>query len=168
MARPYQYHGRMETQSYQQNAARPPGALRVMFTGAMISNVLLIALPVAMALNSEHTYRSIAADQPGLDPAAMDVAFYAALTFAFVLHGIAVGLNTWFGLKSLRGRRWARIALSVYLVVASVGGLFSAAAVPDFLWLVIVSDVIQVGMLFILWVPGSVHRYFAVRSARPD
>lgn len=154
----YQYHGLMEAQSYQQSAVRSPGALRVMFAGAMISNVLLIGLPVAMAVNSEHTYRVIAADQPGLDPAATEVAFYATLAYAFVVHAIAVGLNTWFGAKSLRGRRWARIALSIYLVVVSIGGLFSAAYFP---WLVIVSNVIHLGMLLILWVPGSVRRYFA-------
>lgn len=157
----------MEAQSYQQDGARPPRALWVMFSGAMISNVLLIALPVAMAVDSDHTYQAIAADQPGLDAAAMDVAFYAVLVYAFALHGLDVVLNTWFGIKALRGRRWARIALTVYLVVAAVGGLFSAAAVPDFLWLVIVSDVIHVVMLFLLWVPGSVRRYFTARR-RPS
>lgn len=151
----------MEAQSYQQTRPRPPRALWVMFAGAMVSNVLLIALPIAMAVNGDHTRRAIAVDQPGLDAAAMEFAFHAVLTYAFVLHGINVVLNTWFGVTSLRGRGWARIALTGYLVVAFVGGLFSAAAVPDFAWLVAVSDAIHLAMLFLLWVPGSVRRYFA-------
>jgi hypothetical protein len=136
-----------------------------MFILAMINNFILIALPAAMAFNGDHTRRVIMADQPDLDPSNLDMAVYLVLGFAFTLHIVDVILNTWFSRRALQGHRWARIALTIFLVFITLGSFFSIQAVPDFWWVAMTSNVIHVTMIILLWVPAPVRQYFAAHRA---
>ncbi len=93
------------------------------------------------------------------------------ILYAVVLHSLDVALLVWFTLKVWRGRRWARIALTGYLVVASILSLISAAEGIEYLVIVIPTDVIHLIMLGLLWLPTSVRAFFAPRRpaalARP-
>lgn len=148
-------------------AGRPPAprALRWLLVGAVVGIALLVALPLSMLLDQESLARAIMADQPDLDPAHLDVAVAAVLVFATVLHAVDVALTIWFVVKVFRRRRWARVALTAYLVMATVGSLFSAAAVPGYLWAVIPGDGMHLLMLAVLWLPASVRRFFAGHRA---
>lgn len=143
-----------------------PWPLWIVIAGMVVAVVLLIALPVAMAVDRSHTEQMILNDQPELDPAHLGFAFAAVMVFAIVLHGIDAALTLWFGIKAIQGRRWARIALTIVLVVLTVGSLFSAAAVPTYLWAVIPGDTAHILMVIALWVPKSVRDYFARQSDR--
>lgn len=145
----------------QNGGIRVPRAMWGLVAGMVIATVLLVALPVTMIVDRGGTQEAIRADQPNLDPAHLDFAFYAVIAFAVVLHALDVVLTVWFGLKAMRGRQWARIALTVTLVVLTIGSLFSAAAVPTYLWAVIPGDGIHILMLILLWAPPSVREFFA-------
>ena len=151
----------------------PPG-LRWLLVGAVVSVVLLIGLPVKMIIDRDGTMATILRDQPGLDERAQTVAFVAVIGYTVALHAIHVALLVWFMIKTLGGRRWARIALTVYLVAASILGLNSAAKGIDYLQVVIVTDLVHLIMLVLLWVPPSVRSFFAAHRAsalarhRPD
>src|SRR5699024_1926147 len=84
-----------------------PPVLWVLVAGMVIGVGLLIALPVAMAVDRPHTEQMIMNDQPDLDPSHLGFAFIAVTVFASVLHGIDVVLTVWFGVKALRGKQWA-------------------------------------------------------------
>lgn len=162
------------------SAARPPTALRWLVPAVAVGVVLLVALPAVMVLDRDFTARSIMLDNPGLDPAHLDFAVNVVIIDAVAWHAIDVVLSVWFVVKVLQRRQWARIALTVYLVVATLGSLYSAAQGTQFLWAVIPGDAIHLVMLALLWLPGSVRRFFAAppsaaqpetvpnASARPD
>lgn len=133
--------------------------------GMIIGSILLIALPLAMIIDRAGTYQAIREDQPNLDPAQLDFAFSAVITFAVVLHAIDVALTIWFGFKAINGRQWARIALTIYLILATIGSIFSAMAVPTYLWAVIPGDGIHIIMLLLLWIPRPVRDFFATHRA---
>lgn len=154
----------MEAHPYYQDG-RVPRALWGVLGCAAISCILLIALPVVMILDRSGTSAAIAADQPGLDANGLDYAFYSVVGFALVLHAISVVLMVWFGLKVIKGRVWARIALTIALVVFTVGSYFSATAVPGYLWAVIPSDAAHLVMIILLWVPRPVRDYFVAHRA---
>ena len=124
-----------------------------------------------MIIDRDGTLATILADQPGLDEQAQGIAFVAVILYTAVLHAIDVVLLVWFTIKVLRGRGWARIALSVYLVAASILGLNSAVKGAEYLVVVITADLIHVIMLVLLWLPPSVRAFFAAHRpagrARP-
>ncbi|SDS00138.1 hypothetical protein SAMN04489812_0571 [Microlunatus soli] len=103
---------------------------------------------------------SVLRSRPDLPPAHRGFAFAAVIGYTAVFHGVAVVLVAWFTAKTWSGRRWARIALSSYLVTASVLGLLSATADTPFLIVVVVTDAIHLIMLGLLWLPPSVRSYF--------
>jgi membrane protein YdbS with pleckstrin-like domain len=60
--------------------------------------------------------------------------------------------------QTLKGRRWARIALSVFLIVATVASFASWSAGLQFQWSVIATDALHVLMIALLWLPGRSRR----------
>lgn len=141
-----------------------PAALRWLVPCVAVGVALLIALPAVMAFDRGFTADAIIENRPDLDPAHLDLAINLVIVDAVVLHAVDVVLSVWFVLKVLQGRQWARIALTVYLVVATVGSLYSAASGAQFLWAVIPGDAIHLVMLVLLWVPGPVRHFFAVHQ----
>ncbi|WP_161606384.1 hypothetical protein [Microlunatus speluncae] len=168
----------MEAQSYQQNRSSEsiggpvPAPLRGLVVGAVLSIVLLIGLPVKMIIDRDGTLATILVDQPGLDEQAQGIAFVAVILYTAVLHVIDVVLLVWFTIKVWRGRGWARIALTIYLVAASILGLISAGKGIEYLLVVITANLIHMIMLALLWLSPSVRAFFAAhraaaRSRRP-
>jgi hypothetical protein len=50
-------------------------------------------------------------------------------------------------------------------VVATLGSVASAAAVPTYLWAIIPGDGVHLVMLVLLWAPRSVRTFFAAHRA---
>lgn len=138
-----------------------PTALRWLVPAVAVGVVLLVALPAVMVLDRDFTVRAIMQDNPGLDPAHLGFAVNAVLIDAVAWHTIDVILSIWFVVKVLQRRQWARIALTIYLVIATLGSLYSAAQGTPFLWAVIPGDAVHLAMLALLWLPVSVRRFFA-------
>lgn len=158
----------MKAQPYHHTDAPPsraPAPLRWLIAGIVASIVLLIALPVAMLMNREGVEEAILRETPDLAPEHLGWVFAAVMAYTIVLHLIDVVLLVWLTPRVLRGRRWARIALTIYLVVATFFSLYSAAQGSMFLWVVIPTDLLHIVMLALLWVPRSVRRFFAAPRA---
>lgn len=159
----------MESQSYDHNARnvhaparRPaPRALRWLVVGVIASIILLIALPIVMMIDQAGLRAAIEEDTGGgLDPEWRDWVLVATIAYAVVLHLFDVALLLWLVPRVLRGRNWARITLTAYLVVATYFSLYSATQGAMFLWAVIPTDILHVLMIGLLWIPTSVRRYF--------
>ncbi|QPZ39433.1 hypothetical protein [Paramicrobacterium chengjingii] len=147
--------------------AEIPIPLKWLIPAVGVGIFLLIALPVAMVIGRDGFLRdSVIANDPQLDPRYLEFALTASIIYAVVLHAIDVVLSIWFVVKIMQGRQWARIALSAYLVIATFGSLYSAAAGSAYLWAVIPGDSIHVIMLVLLWAPRSVRDFFARYKAR--
>lgn len=140
-----------------------PLPLKGVVAGVIAGMVLLIALPVWMMINREAVGESIMLDTPSLDPARLDLQINLAIVYAVVMHALDVALTIWLTVKLVRGRNWARIALTAYLVIASGLSMISAAAGSDYLMFVIPTDAIHLIMIILLWAPPSVRHFFAVR-----
>ncbi|MFC4015011.1 hypothetical protein ACFOY2_47900 [Nonomuraea purpurea] len=149
----------MEVQSYQQRAVPVP--LRLLVPGLVVLLALYAVLPVMMTVDRAATGASIMRNTPALSPADLDVAVAAALAYTIVLHVVSAVLALWFTLKTVRGRRWARIALTAFLVLLTLGSLNSVTAGAEYLWAVISTDAVQLAMIALLWLPASARRFFA-------
>jgi hypothetical protein len=119
-----------------------------------------------MALDPAGTAESIAQENPSLSPADVRFGVPAAILYAAVLHLLYGGVLTWLGFQTLRRRRWARIALTVTLVLATLNSLDSATAGPGYLWWAVGGDVLHVVILGLLWIPASVREFFAGAGIR--
>lgn len=147
--------------------AEIPAPLKWLVPAVAMGVLLLIALPVAMVIGRNgFLLDSVIANDPTRDPRYLDFALNAAIIYAVVLHAVDVVLSIWLTVKLLRGRNWARIALTAYLVIATFFSLYSAAAGSAYLWAVIPGDSIHVIMLVLLWAPRSVREFFARSRAR--
>lgn len=157
---------RPEPEGFPAPPARAPTLLRLLLVGVVASIVLLIALPVAMIINQEGLAAAIERDTAGtLTPEWMHFAVVAAIVYAIVLHLPNVVLLIWLTPRILRGRRWARIVLTAYLVIATYFSLYSASKGGMFLWAVIPTDTLHVLMIGLLWMPPSVRRFFGAHRA---
>lgn len=142
-------------------ARRAPRALQWLVAGIVASIALLIALPIVMMIDQDGLRAAIDNDTGGeLDPEWKDWVLVATIVYAVVLHLVDVALLLWLVPKVLRGRNWARITLTIYLVVATFFSLYSATQGTMFLWAVIPTDILHVLMIALLWMPASVRRYF--------
>ncbi|TCK26741.1 hypothetical protein EV378_2586 [Pseudonocardia endophytica] len=127
---------------------------------------MLVALPVTMVLDPAATAASVERQNPSLPPSEVQSWASAAVAYAAAIHLVYAVLVTWLGAMTLRRRRWARVALTIALVLATLGSLDSATRGPGYLWWAIAGDVLHVAIIAMLWVPGSVRQFFAVATRR--
>lgn len=145
----------------------PPRPLRalVLVFGAL--SVILLALPVVMSVDREFVQSSVLHERPDLNGSELDVAITSTRAFTWLTHVATVLLGAWLVRTVLRGRAWARIALTVLLVLATANSIDSALTGPQYYAWVIGSDLCQLGMLLLLWLPRSVRTYLG-RGRRKD
>lgn len=142
-----------------------PAPLRWLVVGIGASIVLLVGLPVLMLVRREELIASIERTTPGLSPEWMGWVVVFVMGYSVVLHLVDVILLVWLTPKVLRGRQWARVTLTVYLVIATAGSLYSASQGGMYLAVVIPTDVLHVIMAMLLWAPPSVRSFFAAHRA---
>lgn len=142
-----------------------PRPLRWLVPVIVVYVILLVALPVQMGIQHEALAETIMKENPGLDPAWLQFSVVAAMIYSGGLHLIDVVLAIWFTVKIFRGRQWARIAFTVYLLIAVPASLISAAVGGMYIYYVIPSDIAHVVVLALLWLPASVRRFFAAHHA---
>jgi hypothetical protein len=121
---------------------------------AIVLAALYVALPVMLVLDLDAVRATVQANSPALDAHGVDVGVRAVVAYSAILHAISVAVLLWFTVQTLEGRRWARIALTVFLVAATVGSFASWSAGLQFQWSVIATDALHVLMLALLWLPG--------------
>lgn len=145
---------------------RAPLALRWLIVGIGASILLLVGLPIVMLVNRPGLVAVIERETDGaLSQEWMARVVVFVMVYAIVLHLLDVILLVWLTPRVLRGRRWARITLTVYLGIATAGSLYSATMGGIFLWVAIPTDLLHLCMLVLLWAPPSVRRFFAAQPA---
>src|SRR5690625_2059460 len=117
-----------------------PRPLRWMVPLLAVYIILLIALPLQLSLDTDALVESIKRNSPDIASERMGFAVLMVNVYNWGLHAVDVVLTIWFLAKALNGRRWAYIALIVYLVIATAASLISAAAGTEYLWAVISCD----------------------------
>ena len=142
-----------------------PAALRWVMILLVALLAVLAVLPVMMAVDSGTTIETILRENPALGPAGLDFAFAATIAYAAVLHLVYGAVAFWLGWKAVRGRRWARVALTVVLVLATLNSIDSATSGPEYFWWAIGGDVIHLAIIGLLWIPAPVRAYFAAHRA---
>lgn len=163
----------MEVHTYHQDGVvRVPWPMRWLTIGTIVSIVLLLALPMMMLIDREGVVETIIRQGQQLDAANRewllanpDLVFGFVMIYTVVLHLVCVGVLSWFTPKAVRGHGWARIGLSIYLVVATCLSVISAVQGGMFLAIVIPTDIIHVFMLVLLWAPRSVGRFYAAQRS---
>jgi len=150
--------------------ARPqvPTSLRGLVLALAGLLVVLVALPIVMSLDREGTAASLLRDDPSLGSGELEVGVDVVLAYTWTLHVVYGAAAAWLVAKTLRGRRWARIALTVLMVGATINSLDSAASGPEYYWAVILGDVIHVVVVVLLWLPRSAREFFAAHRVRKD
>ncbi|OZM79264.1 hypothetical protein [Pseudonocardia sp. MH-G8] len=143
-----------------------PPPLRWLGVALAVLVVVLAALPIMMALDPAMTAGTITREDPSLSGPQLDFAVAAAIAYGAVLHVIYAAVAVWFGVKAMKGRGWARIALTVLMVLATANSLDSASKGPEYLWWAIGGDVIHLVVLGLLWLPRSVREFFAAHRSR--
>lgn len=155
----------MEAQSYYQNAgtgAPPlPAALRWVRAAFGVLVVVLLALPVLMTVDRDFVTTSVLREDPALSGGQLQFAITASLIFSWGVHVMYAAVGLWFVLKTLAGRQWARIALTILLVIATANSVDSAMKGPEFYGWVISGDILQITIIVLLWAPRTTRAYFA-------
>lgn len=132
--------------------------------GIGVSIVLLVGLPVLMLVNQDDLVAAIERETAGsLSEEWMGRVVVFVMIYSIGLHLLDVILLVWLTPKVLRGRQWARITLTAYLVVATAASLYSASMGGMYLAVVIPTDLLHVIMVVLLWTPPSVRRFFAAQ-----
>jgi len=124
-------------------------AVRLMYTGAVISAVsLILGLATVGSLRD-----SLRKSNPTLTPAQLHSLQIVFLVGSVVIGLISIGLWVWMALMNKAGKSWARIVAAVLfglytlylLFVAARAGVVAGALVPILTWL------IGLGAIIYLW-----------------
>ena len=86
---------------------------------------------------------------------------------ADLYHVISGPLYGWLGVMVLRGRNWARVAITVLLVVQSIGRLHFATGAA---WVRVANAIgwpIALAVIVLLWWPAASRRHFGAAQASP-
>jgi hypothetical protein len=155
-------------QPYQQESEHTssPSALRWLVALLAALLIVLIVLPAEMTLDRAGTGESIMRDQPSLSPGDLDFAINMTLAYTWLAHAFYGAVTAWLVAKVLRGRPWARVTLTVVMVLASLNSLGSAQAGPEYYPAVIAGDVLHLAVIVVLWGPKSVRRFFTAHRRR--
>ena len=146
--------------------AQTPAVLRWLVVGVGASIVLLVGLPVLMLVKRADLTATIERETAGtLSEEWMARVVLFVMIYSIVLHLLDVILLVWLTPKVLRGRQWARVALTVYLAIATAGSLYSASIGGMYLAVVIPTDILHVLMVLLLWAPPSVRKFFTAQRA---
>jgi hypothetical protein len=129
--------------------------------GALV--LLHVAVPIVMLANKVSLRADTLAANPTFTPAELDAAVVVALAAAVVFHLLFCVAYIWFGWKLARRRRWARVALTVTLVLATLFSVVSWTSSAMFHTEIIAGDAVQIALLGLLWIPPSVRDYLARR-----
>jgi hypothetical protein len=97
----------------------------------------------------------------------INTAATASIAFSVVISVLFAVLLVWLGAKTLAGRNWARITVTVLLVLGVLSGLYSLARSGGAAALVldIVTLVVSVAVLASLWGPAAARAHYAKRPA---
>ncbi|MFI5716019.1 hypothetical protein [Nocardia sp. NPDC051750] len=130
-----------------------------------MSIVALIALPIVMTFDRAGVEATIAQANPDSTSDQMEFAWIASLAYTYILHLANVAVFVWLGWKTLLGRRWARVALTLLLVFVICAAMVSATAGSMYLWAVAVGHLTHSAALALLWIPPSVRAFFRTKPA---
>lgn len=76
---------------------------------------------------------------------------------------LLAGLFAWFAFKIRQGGKWIRIGVSIVLILATVGTLYSVATGPIGLEKILngISLLLKLAVIGLLWFPQPSHTHFA-------
>jgi hypothetical protein len=86
----------------------------------------------------------------------------ATLVASLVFHLLFAALYAWMAFKIRAGRSWARIALTVDLVLGTMASAVSFSLSPMFRVLIPIGDLLQIAIVALLWLPPASREHFAV------
>ncbi|WP_433172608.1 hypothetical protein [Actinoallomurus sp. CA-150999] len=141
-------------------SAKRPTPLRWLSALLVLQVVLLVTLTVLMIAAPGITRDAVLRGDPTLSRHELDIAVKVTIAYVAAMHVVHLAIATWLVVKALKRRRWARNVLTIYLPLATVGSLVSWSD-RNFAWVVILSNVVNVAIVGLLWLPRSVRAHFA-------
>ena len=138
-----------ETPAVQQAPTSVQTAVRLMYSGAVISAISFI-LGLATLGNLKHTLQK---DHPSYTTAHINSLVTASIVFIIVVGIIGVGLWLWMARMNLRGRNWARILGTVFFAIDTLDllGVFRGSANAISAVFAIVTWLVGLGAVIMLW-----------------
>ena len=127
--------------------------------------VHLIVVPVMWVQRIEIA-RSISASNPNLSPDEIVFVQNATLIASIVFHLVFAALYAWMAFKIHAGRWWARNVLTVALIIGALASAVSFSLSSMFRALIPISDLLQIAVIALLWVPRPSRAYFAAARCR--
>jgi hypothetical protein len=97
-------------------ATTPTRPARWVLVAATVLAALYAALPIMLVLDLDAVRATVRARSPALDAHGVDAGVRAVVAYSAILHAVSVAVLLWFTVQTLKGRRWARIALTAFLV----------------------------------------------------
>jgi F0F1-type ATP synthase assembly protein I len=144
-----------------------PQPVRLAAIGVFVL-ALLNLVGIAVAVGS----RSRIVDQlhkssTQLTDSQLNTAATISIAFSVVISVLFAVLLVWLGVKTLAGRNWARVTVTVLLVLGLLSGLYSLvrSGGPVALVLDLITLVVSVAVLVLLWGPAAARAYYAKRPA---
>ena len=164
MYQPYPSGGQVPEPQRPEPPATVLTAVKLMYAGAVISAISLIATLVTIgALKTAIHNRS-----PNLTPTQLHTAQVAGVTVAVIFGLIGIGLWIWMASANKAGKNWARITSTVFFGLDTLGILASVRQAETLLGRVLSLLVWLVGLgaIIMLWRRES-SEYFAASSRQP-
>lgn|GEM_PF-5790683 len=126
-----------------------------LFTVTALVLILLYALvPLMMLMDSSLAETLIMKNRPGLSARELQFATAAVIIFTTAIHLLFMGLTLWLSIMAVRRRKWAHIALTAVLSIATFGSFSSWMAGPSLYPVIIATTIIHLVLLVLLWLPG--------------
>lgn len=141
-----------------------PRELTWVGVGLVILVAFHLITTAVMVLQRAAIAEGIKMANPGFSELQVSYALTVTLAASALFHGLFVLLYIWLAFKIRTGKKWAQVALTVVLAVATVASAVSFSLSPMFRLIIPLGDVLQLVLIGLLWFPASSRAYFAASS----
>ncbi|UOQ83530.1 hypothetical protein [Gracilibacillus salinarum] len=138
-----------------------PAPLRLFLPILIVLELLYASIPAIMIMNLDFLRTVIVQSKPTLSN--KDIEFAVPIVGIFVagIHTLFIGLTIWLSVMIRSRGKWARVGLTLVLLIATLGSFASWTAGPMFYGIIIVTNIVHVILVGLLWLPQSVRNFFS-------
>ena len=131
-----------------------PASSRLFIITVLVLILLYALVPLMLLVDSSLAETLIMKNRPELPGSELQFAAVAVKTFTAAIHLLFMGLTAWLSIMAVRRRKWARIALTAVLSIATFGSFSSWMAGPALHPVIIATTIIHLVLIVLLWLPG--------------
>lgn len=143
------------------NILSTPKPIKWTVQGLYILVILHLVIPIIMRIKQQSLVADSLKLNSQLSPAEVTAIVHITIISAAIFHIVFVILYIWLSVMIYKRKNWVRVVLTGVLFVGTLASVVSFMTSTMFRAIIPVTDLIQLVLILLLWIPMSSRDYFA-------